>query len=138
MKTLIFSIFTLLVSGFSLQTNAQVTAVMQARVEVISGAGFTTLTEHVIDFKAVNAFEDFEAGTFTLVTTPGSEVNIHIENTDQITNESGETLNFEELDADQVLSDHGEYQVSVNGKVSDLQQLSGHYQGAITAVIEYY
>ncbi|MDZ7808372.1 MAG: hypothetical protein U5K71_14870 [Gracilimonas sp.] len=138
MKTLILSILTLLVSGFFLQTNAQVTAVMQARVEVISGAGFTTLNEHLIDFTSVNAFEDFEAGTFTLVTTPGSDVNVHIENIEQITNENGESLNFEQLDADQVISDNGEHQISVNGKVSDLQQLSGHYQGAITAVVEYY
>jgi hypothetical protein len=138
MKTLILSILTLLMTGFNLQTNAQVTAVMQARVEVISGAGFTTLTEHLIDFNSVNAFEDFEAGTFTLVATPGSDVNIHIENTDQITNEKGETLNFEELDADQIISDNGEHQISVNGKVSDLQELTGHYQGAITAVVEYY
>lgn len=138
MKTLILSILICLVSGSILQTNAQVTAVMQARVEVISGASFTTLSEHLIDFTAVNAFEDFEAGAFTLVTTPGSDVNVHIQNTDQITNGNGETLDFEELAADQTISDNGEHQISVNGTVSDLQQLSGHYQGAITAVVEYY
>lgn len=138
MKTLILSILTLLVSGFSFQTNAQVTAVMQARVEVISGAGFTTLNEYLIDFNSVNAFEDFEAGAFTLVTTPGSDVNVHIENLDQITNENGDTLNFEELDADQVISENGEHQISVNGKVGNIQQLNGHYQGAIAAVVEYY
>lgn len=138
MKTLILSILTLLLTGLELQVNAQVTAVMQARVEVISGAGFTTLNEHLIDFNTVNAFEDFEAGQFTLVTTPGSEISIRLENTDQIINEQGQTLNFEDIETDQVTSENGEHQVSVNGKVSDLQSLNGHYQGAVTAVVEYY
>jgi len=138
MKSLILSILTLMLSGLGLQVNAQVTAVMQARVEVISGAGFTKLNEHLVDFNTVNAFEKFEAGEFTLVTTPGSEISVHVENTDHITNESGESLNFENLEAEQIISGNGEHQVSVNGKVNDLQSLSGHYQGAVTAVVEYY
>jgi uncharacterized ubiquitin-like protein YukD len=138
MKTLILSILTFLVAGFTLQTNAQVTAVMQARVEVISGAGFTALNEQLIDFTSVNAFEDFEAGTFTLVTTPGSDINIRLENKDQVVNENGEILDFAILDTEQTVSENGEHDISINGKVSDLQQLNGHYQGAITAVVEYY
>lgn len=138
MKTLILSILTFLISGFTLHTNAQVTAVMQARVEVISGAGFTVLNEQFIDFTSVNAFEDFEAGTFTLVTTPGSEISVRLENKDQVVNENDEILDFVTLDTQQTVSANGEHDISINGKVSDLQQLSGHYQGAITAVVEYF
>ncbi|WP_103664074.1 hypothetical protein [Gracilimonas amylolytica] len=138
MKTLILSILTFLAAGLTFQANAQVTAVMQARVEVISGAGFTALNEQLIDFTSVNAFEDFEAGTFTLVTTPGSEINVRLENKDQVVNEQGEILDFDTLQAEQVISPNGEHDISINGKVSDLQQLNGHYQGAITAVVEYY
>lgn len=138
MKSLILSILTLMLTGLGLKVNAQVTAVMQAKVEVISGAGFTTLNEHLVNFNTVSEFEDFEAGEFTLVTTPGSEISVRLENTDQITNENGEKLNFESLEAEQIISDNGEHQVSVNGIVNDLQSLSGHYQGAVTAVVEYY
>lgn len=137
MKSLLIFSLSLLFSGLLIQANAQTTAVMQAKVQVVSGAGFTTLDEKLIDFSSLKTLEDFEAGSFSLVASPGSEVNVHVKNDSPIINEKGESLKLISIDADRILSGQGEHKVSVHGKISDLQNLNGHYKGAITAVVEY-
>ncbi len=137
MKTLLLSTLIFLASSFSFLASAQVIAVMQAKVNVISGAGFTSLEESVIDLGSVNSLEEVHAGSFSLVAAPGSDISIYISNHSEIKNNKGEALEFESIDVDQTVSESGEHKVSVNGKVKNQQKLNGQYQGAITAVVEY-
>ncbi|HET8865131.1 MAG TPA: hypothetical protein VFM80_05490 [Gracilimonas sp.] len=137
MKTLILSTLIFLASSFSFLANAQVIAVMQAKVNVISGAGFTSLEESVIDLSSSNSLEEVHAGSFSLVASPGSDISIYISNHSEIKNNKGEALEFESMDVDRITSESGEHKVSVNGKVKNQQKLNGQYQGTITAVVEY-
>ncbi|MEX2478946.1 MAG: hypothetical protein WD357_10945 [Gracilimonas sp.] len=137
MKTLILSILTLLVTGFSYSTNAQVAAVMQAKVEIISGAGFTLMEDAVIDLKSENLSNTIKAGSFSLVSAPGTDISVHIEENSVIKNEFGEIIELESLSVDKQSHESGQHDISVNGKVKNSQSLDGHYQGSITAVVEY-
>lgn len=137
MRTIIFSILILLVTGLSFQATAQVTAVMQAKVEIISGAGFTLMENSFIDLTSDDVVKDFSAGSFSLVSAPGTDVNVHLENVSGIENEFGEAIEFESLDLNKQSTESGQHHISINGKVKNGQELKGHYKGSITAVVEY-
>ncbi|MBD3616971.1 MAG: hypothetical protein HUJ22_10405 [Gracilimonas sp.] len=137
MRALIFSILISAVSSFTFLVNAQVTAVMQAKVEIISGAGFLAMEAANIDLSTVNYSEDIETGSFSLVAAPGADVNVHISNQSSIKNKEGGIIEFEPLKINHITSESGEHHISVNGKIKDHQKLNGHYEGDITAVVEY-
>lgn len=137
MRTIILSILTLLVTGFCFQANAQVTAVMQAKVEIVSGAGLTLMENSFIDLNSKNLIEEVNAGSFSLVSAPGADVSVYLQNGSVIKNEFGEEIEFESLDLDKESNESGQHHISVNGKVKSDQLLNGHYKGSITAVVEY-
>lgn len=137
MRALIFSILTLLTSALSPPMQAQVTAVMQARVEVISGSGISNLEQPLIDLNNAETLEEVNTGSFSLVTAPGANVQIRIENGSAIVNEDGEEIEFESFNINQLSSENGEHQISLTGKLKQLQKLSGQYKGSVTAVVEY-
>lgn len=137
MKTIILSILTLLVTGFSFQAKAQVSAVMQAKVEVVSGAGLTLMENALIDLNSKNLIEEINAGSFSLVSAPGTDVSVYLQNASSINNEFGQSIEFESFDVDKQSNESGEHHISVNGKVKSDQLLNGHYEGSITAVVEY-
>lgn len=136
-KTEFLSIFILLIAGVYFQANAQVTAVMQVKVEIISGAGFTLMENDFIDLNSENLTEEINAGSFSLVSSPGTDISVHIQDKSVIKNELGQVIEFESLDLDKESTKSGEHHISVNGKVKSGQLLNGHYEGSITAVVEY-
>ncbi len=138
MKTALY-IVALLVSGIGFSAQAQTTAVMQARVEVVSGAGFTSVEDAIIDLStlALEQNNTVKAGAFSLVAAPGTDVNVSVINSNSLRNENGEAINLDSLSINQVSNDKGEHNISVNGLVKNSQNLKGHFQGQITAVVEY-
>jgi|GEM_PF-1891329 len=138
MKTTLY-ILAFLVSGFGFSAQAQTTAVMQARVEVVSGAGFTSVEDAVIDLSTLDFKQNntVKAGAFSLVAAPGTDVNVSIINQNSLRNEKGEVINLESLSIDQISNAKGEHNISVNGLVKNAQNLKGHFQGQITAAVEY-
>lgn len=137
MRTIILSTLTLLVTGFCFQATAQVTAVMQAKVEIVSGAGLTLMENSFIDLNSENLIEEINAGSFSLVSAPGTDVSVYLQNDSTIKNEFGEEIEFESFDVDKKSNESGQHHISVNGKVKNGQLLNGHYEGTLTAVVEY-
>ena len=138
MRLAIIHILILLASGFWASLQAQATAVMQVRVEVVSGAGLTSIDEPLIDLSSADVLSnDVKAGGFSLVTSPGSDVNVSIIDNSPIINPDGDIIEFETLTVDKRSTKTGEHHISLNGKIKDQNALKGHYQGDVTAVIEY-
>lgn len=138
MRATIIHILILLASGFLASLQAQATAVMQVRVEVVSGAGLSSIEEPLIDLSSLDLVNnDVKAGGFSLVTSPGADVNISIIENSSIKNRNGDIIEFESLSVNKTSSESGEHYVSLNGKIKDLNSLKGQYQGDVTAVIEY-
>ena len=138
MRVAIIHISIILASGFWVSLQAQATAVMQVRAEVVSGAGLTSINEPVIDLGFVDFVNnDVKAGGFSLRTAPGTDVSISISDNSLIRNHNGDTIEFESLTVDKRSSETGEHHISLNGKIKGQKTLSGHYQGDVTAVIEY-
>jgi hypothetical protein len=138
MKTISLFFLTFLLCSFTFKVNGQVTAVMQARVQVIAGAGLSSISENIVDLNTVSTFGNFEAGSFTLTTSPGSEVNVRIANSSQFVNEEGKELKLDEITAQRQTINEGELLIAVNGKITALDNVSGRYSGTVTTIIEYY
>ncbi|MDR9419791.1 hypothetical protein [Gracilimonas sp.] len=137
MRDILFSILFLLAASFIFPAYSQVTAVMQARVEIISGSGISAIQQPTIDLNNANTLNEINTGGFSLVTAPGTNVQIRIEKGNDIINEFGEAIEFESFIINQLSSDNGEHQVSLTGKLKKLQKLNGQYKGSVTAVVEY-
>ncbi len=138
MRVAITHILILLVSGFWASLQAQTTAVMQVRVEVVSGAGLSSIEEGLIDLSSVDAYNNnVKAGGFSLQTSPGTDVSVSIFENAGIRNVDGEAMEFESLQVDKRTTETGKHHIFLNGKIKDLSSLRGHYQGDVTAVIEY-
>lgn len=137
MRTSLLSLLAFLVSGFCFQATAQVTAVMQAKVQIVSGASLTFMKDSFIDLNSKNLTEEINAVSFSLVSAPGTDISVHVQHESPFKNEFGEALQFESLDLDRQSNESGQYKISVNAKVKSDQLLKGHYEGSITAVVEY-
>lgn len=121
---------------FSTQAVAQVTAIMQAKVEIISGAALTVPNQSVIDLNSA-ATTDFEALNFSLTASPDTEVDISFHQNSELKNEFGRVIDLEDLHLNKIDEGNGNHAVSVLGKLKDGQKLNGKYQGSFTAVVEY-
>lgn len=138
MKKISLAIVFILLSCFTAQ--AQVTAVMQAKVKIVSGAGLTAIQSSSIDLTSLDTFTtaDVEAGEFSLVAAPGTDVNVVISQDSDITNAEGDSIKFDSFSIDKNSNESGNHHIKVNGKLNTQNQVfSGHYEGAITAVVEY-
>lgn len=137
MKILITSLLTLFGTTILYQANAQVTAVMQARVEIVSGAGFTHMENAFIDLNPKNLTEKFKSGSFSLISSPGSEISVYLQQNTSLKNDSGEIIEFQSLGLDKKSNSSGKHEFSINGKIKNDHQINGFYEGSITAVVEY-
>ena len=135
MRALIIFILAFLASSFCFQAKSQVTAVMQARVEIISGASFTSLQESIID--SDHLFGEVNAGSFSLVTSPGANIDVQVLHTNTIKNKKGEAITFESFQIDHTAMQNGEHRIDLIGKIKDAKKLNGQYSGNLTAVVEY-
>lgn len=140
MRVAIVILFFSIIFGFISVANAQVTAVMQAKVNVISGAGLTSVQESAPDLTAISESDEgseIHAGAFSFISSPGVDVTVQITEEPDMKNENGEQVEIETSLEHETNSGTGEHNISLNGSVKNQQQLSGHYKGALTAVIEY-
>lgn len=139
MREIINSILILMAFGFFTTVQAQVTAVMQARVNIISGAGLSGIEESNIDLSTANSVfnETVKTGSFTLTATPGADVAVYISKTTELKNEAGDVIEIESLTVDHQYSASGEHSVSIGGKIKNEVLRNGNYKGNVTTVIEY-
>jgi hypothetical protein len=139
MRAFLLIIITLLFSGLFMHINAQEVAVMQAKVKIISGAGFTSVKNGSVDLSSNTQAESvhISAGAFSLITAPGTDVNVQMLQGSTLENELGASIELDTFEIEQIITAQGEHHVSVNSRIKNLKNLSGHYEGAITAVVEY-
>lgn len=138
MKTLKLYILTLLLFGFSNQSFGQVTAVMQVRVEVVSGAKYSADATPLINLSALNnEAHNIEAGSFSLVAAPGTDIQVYVSSSTTIKNAMGEIIEIGDLNVNRVSDPSGKQSFSFNGTMKNQKDVKGHYQGQLTAVVEY-
>jgi len=138
MKTLKLSILTLLLFCFFEESKAQVSAVMEARVEVISGVSFTSDVAPVINLSQTQAdIQLIEAGSFSLVTIPGADIQISTSLNTFVKNAQGQTLEIDGLQVEELNAEAGTHRYSLNGTMKEHNRPEGHYEGMLTTVIEY-
>lgn len=132
-------ILAFLVSGFFATANAQVTAVMQARVNIVSGASLTSIEESVIDLSSTNFSTkgEIHAGSFSLTAAPGADVSVSVIHQPELKNQNGQVIEMDALNVTRSFSSNGEQHISLDGKVKNKNGLNGEYKGAVTAVVEY-
>ncbi|MDR9415906.1 MAG: hypothetical protein RI564_06470 [Gracilimonas sp.] len=137
MKATLKILIILLPALLSSPVFSQVTAVMQAKVEIISGASLTAPNQALVDLNASSSFSEFDALNFSLTAAPHTDVNITINQNSDLQNELGEIIKLEELKVANEVSNTGEHAVSVQGKLKKGQHLKGSYKGQFTAVVDY-
>lgn len=138
MRLVVIHILIFLTTGFSFSLMAQKTAIMQAKVEIVSGAGFTSVKAPTIAFNksAVNN-PTVKAGEFSLIAAPGTDVDIQISQHNSTSNNSNHPFAFKSLQVNRTSTSKGEHHVSVSGIANSAKALKEHPGGGITAVIEY-
>lgn len=136
MREFIF-ILTLFVSGLAFSAQAQVTAVMQVKVEIISGSQVSEVQQGRIDLANISTTDKITTGGFTLQAAPDAEVNISVYNEYGIVNELGEHLDFGLLSVDQNTLGNGKHDIVINGFLKNIPQAKSSYSGNMVAVIEY-
>ena len=114
---------------------AQVTAVMQASVKVISGSALTAPSQSQIALNSSTS--EFNALNFSLTAAPYTDVEISVDQNTALKNEFGEVIDLKDVLVKRDEENDGSYSISVHGKVENGQPLKGKYQGTFTAVVEY-
>jgi len=142
MKTLLLiSILTLITSVVSAQNTSQ--AVMQVRVEVISGAQITQLTNSDIsdqiqaDVNGEVAGNLINLGSFTLITPEGVQFSARVENGITFNDKSDNRFDIF-TKADQKVTESGKTEINITGTMAAGLIKSGQYSGKQITVIEYY
>lgn len=132
-------ILTLLFSGFFASANAQVTAVMQVRVNIVSGASLTSVEESVTDLSSADfsMMGEINAGSFSLTAAPDTDISVSVSQQPALQNEDGQMIEMDPLKVTRSISESGKQHISLNGTVKNKENLNGEYKGAVTAVIEY-
>ncbi len=138
MRLAVIHILIFLATGFGFSLHAQKTAIMQAKVEIISGAGFTSVKAPTIAFSKSTVNNPIvNAGEFSLIAAPGTDVDIQISQHSGTSNTSDNSFAFKSLQVDRTSTPKGEHHVSVSGIANSAEALKEYPGGGITAVIEY-
>ncbi|SMO71346.1 hypothetical protein SAMN06265219_108189 [Gracilimonas mengyeensis] len=138
MREIIKYIFFLILVLLTSVAEAQVTAVMQAKVNIISGAGLTSLTQPNIELSE-NSFgtERIEAGRFSFVASPGAEVSVSISKVSKMVNNQGHHVTFKPSLIHNTDAETGKHHIIMKGLLNSESTPKGQYSGQLTAVIEY-
>jgi hypothetical protein len=138
---LLISVLILMTSVLFAQNTSQ--AVMQVRVEVVSGAQITQMTNQDISNQIVrdqNGKTDngmINLGSFTLLTPDGVQFSARIE--DSITFNANDENWFDILTkADRNQIETGKTEINITGMMTAGNIIKGQYSGKQIAVIEYY
>lgn len=111
---------------------AQQVAVMEARVEVISGAAIESLQNGVsILPDAVIEDEPLSFGNFLLKSAPSTQVHAHVE---VMRSEDFENNFIEEIEVENSITENGEQLISVTGTVNKLASRAGTSQNVLMVV----
>lgn len=138
---LLISVMTLMTSALSAQNFAQ--AVMQVRVEVISGTQITQMTNSDISDQIVsdqNGDADdrlINLGSFTLVTPDGVQFSATIEQSITFNDSSDNWFDIF-THTDQNVIETGTTEINMTGIMAAGNIKNGQYTGKQIAVIEYY
>lgn len=138
MRPAIIPILLFFTLGIYNSSCAQVTVAMQAKVNIVSGATYSSVEETPIDFSSIDAsLGEFQTGSFTLKVAPGADVKVYIREKPADTNNQSEKLEFDSISVEQSSFSTGLHNIYLIGKVNNSQKLSGFYRGSVTAIIEY-
>lgn len=138
MRVAISSIIIFIVLGIYTSAYAQVNVIMQAKVNIVSGATYTSTAETPINFSSIDAsLSKIQTGSFTLKAAPGTDVKVYIHEKPAYANHQDEELEFDSVSVEQNSFSTGRHNIYLIGKVKNSQKLSGRYRGSVTAIIEY-
>jgi|AntRauTorckE6833_2_1112554.scaffolds.fasta_scaffold33105_1 hypothetical protein len=130
-------ILTLLFFALAIPAQAQVTAVMQAKVEIISGSRVSNMQEGALDLSEANLSDQIQAGHFSLQTDPDTEVTVSVYKMSEILNEDGLPLEFSFLSINHINSFDGNHDITIQGLLKSLPKEKSSYSGKLVTVIEY-
>lgn len=117
---------------------AQVSAVMQAKVNIVSGATYSYVEETHIDSYNIDAsLGKIQTGLFTLKNTPGTDVKVYIHEKSAEVNNQGDELEFDFISEEQNSFSTGRHYINLVRKVKNSHTLSDQYRSSVTAVIVY-
>lgn len=138
---LLITVLTLMTSALFAQNTSQ--AVMQVRVEVVSGAQITQMTSEDIGNQITRGQNGdansgmINLGSFTLITPDGVQFSARIE--DSITFNANDKNWFDILTkADRNQIENGKTEINITGIIAAGNIKKGQYTGKQIAVIEYY
>src|SRR5690554_4482207 len=131
------SIFILLATFSSTQVNAQVTAVMEVKVTVISGASLTQQNELNLLLQTSGSSTSINDNLFELTTAKHTEVNFNLPESVQVTNEFGETATIITNCSSIQNKDLGTHTIGMESSLADTQPIRGKYSGEFTTTIDY-
>jgi hypothetical protein len=138
---LLVSILPLTPTLMSAQNTSQ--AVMQVRVEVISGAQITQLTNSDIsdqiqaDVNGGFAGNLINLGSFTLITPEGVQFSARVEKGITFNDKSDNRFEIY-TKADQIVTEAGKTEINITGTMAAGMIKNGQYSGNQITVIEYY
>ncbi|MTI88498.1 MAG: hypothetical protein FH748_11070 [Balneolaceae bacterium] len=137
MKNLVKTLLLIVSCSLASTAHAQVSASMQVKVNVVSGASIDYGQSHTTYLSNESMGENIRAGSFMLSTTSGSKVDIKILKRPSFINNKGDKIEFTDLLLIEKFTEKGEHEMYFDGKIKNKSSLSGNYKGQLTAVIEY-
>lgn len=122
-----------LILTFSLQIDAQVTAVMKVTVQVVSGSKVVA-PGNLILTKENNTFK---GGHMEVTSAPKSDIEITIDRKFYLTDKNKTSSHL--ITAKPVIKKHksGKHSVSIETNVSEIKNLDGNYEGTIVTTFNY-
>lgn len=131
------SIFILLACFSGAQISAQVTAVMDVKVTIISGASLTQQNELNLFLHQNDTSASKSENLFQLTTAKHTEVNLDLPELVQVTNEFGETATIRTNCSSIENKDLGTHIIEMKSSLADSQPVRGRYFGVFTTTIDY-
>lgn len=137
MKTLVkITLFFLLAFTASETIKAQATAVMKVSVTVVSGAGIQGLTDLELS-NATSSTAAYSNGSFTVVSSPNTEVLVNHQKSVLTTNATGNQLTIPTYSSIEYDSVKGTHTVSFKAELPKDKPIAGFYKGSLNTTVEY-
>ncbi|HBZ39007.1 MAG TPA: hypothetical protein DEO59_11230 [Balneola sp.] len=117
----------------TLDAHAQVTAIMQASVKIVSGVQ----AEQVSSLQLSENLSSNHDGEVIITSTPLSEVFIFVDEHSSVSNTFGETV---EIKTDSLVNadiESGISSISISGTLPQKNKINGQYSGTVVATIVY-
>ena len=135
LKTLVIAIMYFMIAcSFGAQLKAQPTAiaVMEARVNIVSGVGISAINSKKIQVP-VTMTDLVDLGVFVVTTLPGMDISAHIKNTFP---EDAQESMFSRLSSQDNLTEMGVWEISLTGLLSNEVVIQPNEEN-ISVVVDY-